>query len=363
MLKNRLLALLITMTLGQAIKAAEPADQAMQECQNSGLLAILSEDMLNAQIAPYLSLQDIARVRRTCKYLSKHFWDHERVLEFDTSDLLHKFKVDSLVESLRVLSTQLVNRYNPVELNLGLDALDFSGNKFTELPAEIQQLTRLKKLNLRGNILDEQLVINVCNWFPQLHELNLSATGIRTLPVQMRNLKHLRTLVVCLLDRASTLLLDISQVAPYLHKLDVSADKLKQLPQELYHLRQLRHLKLSYNYLVPTALENLCGIPHLRTIDLSYNGLEDLPATMSRLQELRKINLMGNLLPSESIRPLCSIAHLRILDLYWNNLTYVPEEIKNLTELSELDISGNKLRSKEMRALKRMLPHTDITFV
>ena len=387
---TKLMVVLIAMTLVPVIYTAEPSspvDQAMVERQNLGLLKVLSNDMLNAQIAPYLSLQDIACVRRTCRYLSKHFLDYVRVLEFNMSDLQNRFAdktmkskvMATMGDALRLVGLDYTFHCDPRNLQLyslqlslanfiarfkkcqNRLALDLRSNELTVLPAEIRQLTQLRVLDLYCNNLRQQAIRNIC-FCSGLQALYVGLNNLAEIPAEIRQLKQLKRLGLSGNQLSQESICHIC-FCPQLQVLDLGGNQLTELPAEMRQLTQLEKIALHCNNISQQAIRNICLCSQLQEIDFSLNQLTELPAEIQQLKQLKILNLGHNNLNQQVIRNICLwFSQLRELDLRYNQLVTLPAEIQQLTHLARLDLRGNPLSAQTRDMIRNLLPNTRIIF-
>ena len=56
---------------------------------------------------------------------------------------------------------------------------------------------------------------------------------------------------------------------------------------------------MSFNYIEPIFIPQLCLLPSLLDLDLSYNDLSTIPESLSNFTYLKKLNLEGNKFKSD----------------------------------------------------------------
>lgn len=165
--------------------------------------------------------------------------------------------------------------------SLQLEVLNFSGNRFEEMPTQFLQLQRLQSLSLGGNRL-KSIPAEIDN-LTSLELLYLGGNLISSIPVELANLPYLSYLVLC--DNR------IQSVPPQLNRLhsmrslSLHNNLLTYLPREILSLVQLQELSLRGNPLVvrfvkdmtydPPSLLELAGRA-IKTRNLTYS-LQDLP--------------------------------------------------------------------------------------
>lgn len=228
----------------------------------------------------------------------------------------------------------LSNAAFPVEATTlaDLESLEVVGD-YSELPPEIQNLTRLKALSI-------------------------SARQMSSLPSEMENLTSLSSITVrsagpellldiASLDSVTSLTYDPWSSVPAeigelsnLTSLHIECCS-SELPPEIWNLVNLRSLTIEgadYETL-PREIGNLTNLTHL---DLSSNDLVSLPPVIGDLVNLTSLDVSRNelvSLPSE----FGDLVSLRSLDLSDNELDSWPPEIGSLVNLEYLDIGFNGL--------------------
>lgn len=174
-----------------------------------------------------------------------------------------------------------------------LRVLDLSYNQLTHIGSEIVQLTNLKVLVAKNNLLNDHSLPKEFGQMTSLEELNLSGNSYTTIVPQILELENLKGLFL-------------------------GGNQLDRIPAEI---RKLNRLQILY---------------------LGGNQLHELPATMGQLQALQALILCENKL--ESLPSTIShLRRLRSLSLHKNCLTTLPPEIVRLQGLTELSLRDNPL--------------------
>ena len=209
-------------------------------------------------ICSYLPLRDIVQLRKTCRVL-KNVWNNERIMMFDGDNTPYQIPgqnslsrgldtaTDSsmtpdqkLSASIAFLARKLAGCRNLVEL-------DFSQSNITALPVEIRNLTRLRRLNVFGNNLTQEVITNICTWLPNLEELILCDNNLTVLPEAIKNLTKLTYLNLEGNQFTPEAVAKICTWLPHLQELELSGNSLVTLPEEVKNLNHLRRLYLDAN--------------------------------------------------------------------------------------------------------------------
>jgi Leucine-rich repeat (LRR) protein len=215
----------------------------------------------------------------------------------------------------------------------GGEALDLSGLKLAELPAEIKEFENLITLDLSFNQLEiipewlgsmtslknldfslnEKLkslhgsLKHLCN----LETLNFYGLPIRKIPKEVQNLKRLKVLSIgenslnlpypewlselsCLeelhLGSSTSEILEGIGNLKNLKQLKLSDDKIKTLPQSIGNLSSLRELYINSSNIryLPESFGNLSALEKLELINTE---IEEQPESFGNLRNLKKLRL------------------------------------------------------------------------
>lgn len=184
------------------------------------------------------------------------------------------------------------------ELDISMQGVLMGTDNITgSIPANISNLTKLKKLALYGHALSGEIPAFIGNLI-NLEELDLSGnlfTG--PIPVSIVNLVNLK-------------------------KLNLWGNKLSgEIPSDIGNLINLHSLELNYNYLTGAIPNSIGNIANLEWLFLDNNRLSgSIPASIG------------------------DITNLKWLELNHNSLSgNIPASIGNLSNLSFIDLSHNKL--------------------
>ncbi|XP_019751003.1 leucine-rich repeat-containing protein 58 [Hippocampus comes] len=129
--------------------------------------------------------------------------------------------------------------------SMHLEVLNFSGNRFEEIPLQCTKLRRLQSLSLGGNRL-KSIPAEIEN-LTSLELLYLGGNFISAIPAEVANLSHLSYLVLC-------------------------DNRIQSVPPQLTRLHSLRSLSLHNNLLTYLPREIL-SLVHLQELSLRGNPL------------------------------------------------------------------------------------------
>lgn len=221
-------------------------------------------------------------------------------------------------------------------LLLGKTNWESKGNKLTNLPFELFQLTSLKILSLWGNPL--MFIPHEIGQLVNLTVLYLWGNQLTSLPPEICQLARLEELYLGN-NELMSLPYEFSQLVS-LTTLGLSDNKLTEFPSQIGQLVNLTHLYLGNNNL--TTIPSTIGkLKNLVEFDLRHNLLTSIPHKIEQLTKLTKLCLRFNqltFLPYE----IGQLSKLENLDLSYNRLAIVPHEIGHLVNLTELDLTRNQ---------------------
>ncbi|XP_067896941.1 leucine-rich repeat-containing protein 58 isoform X1 [Heterodontus francisci] len=180
---------------------------------------------------------------------------------------------------------------------MGLEVVNFSGNRFEEVPSQLLELQRLKSLSLGGN-------------------------RLKTIPPQIENLTSCQYSGQFIMANLPTNL---------------------QVVWLWEETRAPRGNPCRHRENVQTPQQAVPGIePSLELLYLGGNGIISIPPELANLPYLSYLGLCDNRI--QGLPPqLAQLNSLRSLSLHNNLLTYLPREILNLVHLQELSLRGNPL--------------------
>jgi len=213
------------------------------------------------------------------------------------------------------------------------------GNKLTEFPDAVLQLTNLKILNLRDNQITS--IPEDIGQLSNLTDLNLSNNQIASIPDVIGQLSNLTGLD--LRWNQITSIPDAIAQMSNLTRLDLRENQITSIPEALAQLWNLTKLDLSENQItsIPEALGQLWNLTEL---DLSSNQITSIPEALGQLWNLTDLDLSNNQITSIP-EALGQMSNLTLLALSSNQITSIPEALAQLWNLTHLDLSRNQITS------------------
>ncbi|XP_043927441.1 leucine-rich repeat-containing protein 58 [Protopterus annectens] len=208
-------------------------------------------------------------------------------LAFISEDILMLSKLKTLLAKN--------NRLDDFSLPKGLgqmqlEVVNFSGNRFQEIPTQLFELQKLKSLSMGGNRLIG-IPPDVEN-LKSLEHLYLGGNNIIAVPPELANLPCLSYLVLCD-NRIQSIPPQLSQLHS-LRSLSLHNNVLTFLPREILNLVHLEELSLRGNPLVvrfvrdltynPPSLLELAGRT-IKSRNILYNA-QDMPENLVRYLDL-----------------------------------------------------------------------------
>lgn len=203
------------------------------------------------------------------------------------------------LKDLKLSKNRLSGPLNTALSNLqSLEILDVHGNSITALPENVENLSRLRILNLSENQFK-----------------SLPFDGLVKMPLVELSLKKNKL--------SGTLILEPIQSLPLIQTLDASSNMLTRL----------------------TPPETAVSLPLVHTVSLSMNRLQELPelGTWKNLVTLAVDENSISSIPDS----FTGLEKLRHADFSSNDIRVVPPEIARMASLSMLRLTGNPLRDKK----------------
>ncbi|XP_023547162.1 protein phosphatase 1 regulatory inhibitor subunit PPP1R7 homolog [Cucurbita pepo subsp. pepo] len=268
--------------------------------------------------------------------------------------------VDDLNSTVLDLTSFQLHDLDSIELPSSLMELDLTANRLSSLDSRIGELSNLKKLSLRQNLINDAAVESLSRWnaLSGLEELVLRDNQMTKIPDASI---FKRLLVFDVSFNEITSLHGLSKVSDSLTELYVSKNEVVKM-EELDHFHQLQILELGSNRL--RVMENLRNLVNLQELWLGRNRIKAV--NLCGLRCLQKISLQSNRLTSmtgfegcialeelylshngiSKIEGISTLVNLRILDVSSNKLTSVSGTEK-LTRLEDLWLNDNQIESLE----------------
>ncbi|XP_047459532.1 leucine-rich repeat-containing protein 1 [Mugil cephalus] len=249
------------------------------------------------------------------------------------------------------LSDNEIQRLPPEIANfMQLVELDVSRNDIMEIPETISYCKALQVADFSGNPLTR-----LPESFPELRNLtclSINDISLQALPDNIGNLSNLVSLE--LRENVLTFLPESLSLLHRLEELDLGNNELYSLPESIGCLVSLKDLWLDGNHLAEIPAE-MGSMKSLLCLDVSENKLERLPEELGGLVSLTDLLVSQNNIDAlpESIGKL---RKLSILKVDQNRLTHLPESIGNCESLTELVLTENQLQSlpRSIGKLKRL---------
>lgn len=272
--------------------------------------------------------------------------------------------------SLRVSCTNRGLTSLPPDLDMhNINWLDLSGNAFTEIPSDLNQIESLERLILNNNLITE-LPSNALEGFDSLQTLQLKRNNISNwaaihpneLLTYAPNLKDLylnENHFTSLSDTDETILL----VSPTLESLHLPKCKISRLgsTSTLSALPKLLLLNLENNPLqqIPELMSE-----SLTKLDLSNTGLGQLnPDIFKQFPELLIVDLSRNhRISLISKTGIVSSASLQEINLSYCNMNEI--ELNGFEELTVVSLKQNMIRQldKESFGANSKLANIDLSY-
>ncbi|MFC1611882.1 hypothetical protein ACFL6C_13045 [Myxococcota bacterium] len=199
----------------------------------------------------------------------------------------------------------------PVLGMTSVTVLDLSGNRLSQLPDEIRELSNLEKLVLHDVPLSKGLGQGIYD-LEKLRELSIIRGKMKTIPE------------------------DVGRISSLEHLRFVQCHKVQHIPDSVTDLPHLKTLEIDWCDLqkINPVVWTLNGLEHL---DLSQSPLDALPAEIGGMAKLKKLRLLCEKLvdiPDE----ICGCTDLEVFDIR-GQMTRLPEDIGNWQKLKRFSVS------------------------
>ena len=211
------------------------------------------------------------------------------------------------------------------------------GNKLTEFPDAVLQLSNLKILNFTSNQITA--IPEDLGKLSNLTELYLSYNQITQIPDAIGKLSKLTELY--LYHNQITVIPEALGKLSNLTQLYLGGNQITVIPEAIGQLSNLAQLDLGGNQ-ITVIPEELGQLSNLTQLDLWKNQITVIPEELGQLSNLTGLNLWKNqitVIPEE----LGQLSNLTRLDLSENQITAIPEAIGQLSNLTQLYLIGNQI--------------------
>lgn len=265
----------------------------------------------------------------------------------------------------------------PAEIGLFTELKELIAKEQEELPEELFNLIKLKKLILQNGGLKE-ISESICKLkeLKELKEIDLCSNLFEKFPAALLSLSNLESMSL-----EHNYIQELPEQFAKLKKLkhlNIKETNLKHFPEEILSLENLESLNISNYSWQCEVPESLGELKRLKRLDLSYLKLEKLQEFIAKLKDLEELNLQNNYLEEDICnfgqlkkikylnlqschlrsfpRDILSMTSLVYLNLSNNHISEIPKEMGKLIELEELNLSsmGIETLPKEIKNLKKM---------
>src|SRR6476469_3846865 len=213
------------------------------------------------------------------------------------------------------------------------------GNKLTEFPDAVLQLTNLKIINVSHNQITS--IPEEIGQLSNLTDIYLSNNQIASIPDAIGQLSNLTGLD--LRWNQITSIPDAIAQMSNLTRLDLRGNQITSIPEALAQLWNLTRLDLSSNQ-ITSIPEEIGQLWNLTDLDLSFNQITSIPEEIGQLSNLIVLFLSNNQITSIS-EDLAQLWNLTLLDLSSNQITSIPEDLGQLWNLTDIYLSSNQITS------------------
>ncbi|MBD1887004.1 leucine-rich repeat domain-containing protein [Microcoleus vaginatus] len=235
---------------------------------------------------------------------------------------------------------------------------EWLGNKLTEFPDVVLQLTNLKILNLSGNHITA--IPEAIGQLSNLTKLKLSGNQITFIPEALGQLSNLTRLD--LHKNQITSIPEALRQLSNLTQLSLGSNQITSIPEALRQLSNLTQLSLGSNQItsIPEALRQLSNLTQL---SLDRNQITSIPEALGQLSNLTQLYLQSNQITSIP-EALGQLSDLTQLSLGRNQITSIPEALGQLSNLTQLSLGSNQITSipealGQLSNLKRLYLHNN----
>lgn len=221
-----------------------------------------------------------------------------------------------------------------------LEEIDLSENPDLDLSASFQLLNRFERLSsLSLSKMYKPIPNNISILF-RLEKLDLEKNDLTSIPEGVKRLTRLRKLILWD-NNINNISLQPGDL-PNLEEIQLGLNKLTAFPDDLSLLPNLKNISF-YENQIRYVSPNIKKFTRLEELDLRGNKISSLPAEFGELKKLKKLNLHENQL--SFITPLLNLISLEELNLGDNKIEQIPENINMLKNLKDLSLSSNPIKT------------------
>lgn len=280
--------------------------------------------------ASLLTLKDIEILRLGRNSLQSVPWEVEQLKKLRFLDLRRNPLRESVLDVFGlVLDWEAFVRFENQISADNVVGLDFAFAPHT-LPSKVFEMRNLRFLSLGGGL--EHLPKGV-DGLQTLEELNVDMPGLSEFPKEILRLWGLTKLR--LKASISSIPEGLAQLTR-LRELALWENPLREIPTPVRHLQQLRYLNLSSTGL-SVFPEWLSELETLEVLWLSNNGIRSLPDNVAELSRLIALVIIDNQI--EDLPPsFARLKFLRVLCLGDNPIAQIPEAVFFLPSLEALEL-------------------------
>ena len=226
-----------------------------------------------------------------------------------------------------------------------LTTLNVSKNKLENgCISTISQIKSLRELSLAQNDLDGALSSDLCH-IKNLEVLDLHDNTISALPGNIQELSRLRKVNVAG-NRLESFSVESFTVLP-LVELDASRNRLSGalFPSTVESITRLKYLDVANNALTSISPNATVHFPSLQSLNVTDNRLTALP-NVSGWTDLLSLTAAGNHLDSFP-EGITELPQLKSLDLSRNDIKTLEERLGLMDNLTALRVANNPLRERK----------------
>ncbi|PWA79860.1 receptor like protein 34 [Artemisia annua] len=228
-----------------------------------------------------------------------------------------------------------------------LAVLDLGSNYFSGPRPPLGSLTKLTHLNLQFNSFDRS---NLCDWlgtFPNLLYLDLRYNGLNCeIPSSIGNQTQLREIYLTGNDMVGQIPTSVMNLM-HLTVLELGDNKFTGHLPSLESLLNLTYLSLSSNnfnrWKLPDWLGKLNKITHLELAAVNLYG--EIPSSFFKMTQVGTLDLSSNQLEGQITSSLLNLRNLEFINLYGNNISGTVDVhlFLSLKKLKHLYLGGNRI--------------------